>query len=69
MENKGAKGHAMDHIRAGETKVLFDVKGSGIIHRMWVAFNDRSPEMLRSLKIILAQVGGREYLTIVFKAA
>ena len=51
MENKGAKGHAMDHIRAGESKVLFDVKGSGIIHRMWVTINDRSPEMLRSLKI------------------
>ncbi|MCK5134909.1 MAG: DUF2961 domain-containing protein [Bacteroidales bacterium] len=51
MENKGAKGHAMDHIKAGESKVLFDVKGSGIIHRMWITIDDKSPEMLRSLKI------------------
>jgi len=51
MENKGAKGHAMDHIKAGESKVLFDVKGSGIIHRMWMTIDDKSPEMLRSLKI------------------
>ena len=51
MENMGAKGHAMDHIKAGDSKVLFDVKGSGIIHRMWITIDDKSPEMLRSLKI------------------
>ena len=51
MENKGAKGHAMDHIKAGESKVLFDVKGNGIIQRMWITIDDKSPEMLRSLKI------------------
>ncbi len=51
MENKGAKGHAMDHIKAGESKVLFDVKGSGIIQRMWITIDDKSPETLRSLKI------------------
>jgi len=51
MENMGAKGHAMDHIKAGDSKILFDVKGSGIIHRMWITIDDKSPEMLRSLKI------------------
>ncbi len=48
-ENKGAKGHAMEDLPAGETKVLLDTKGSGVIHRMWITINDRSPKMLRSL--------------------
>jgi len=51
MENNGAKGHPSDVLAAGETKVLLDVKGPGIIHRMWVTVIDRSPEMLRSLKL------------------
>ena len=29
LENKGAKGHALDHLAAGETKTLLDVEGSG----------------------------------------
>ncbi len=51
QENKGAKGHPYDWIEAGETKTVFDVKGSGMIHRMWFTIRDRSPEMLRSLKL------------------
>jgi len=51
QENKGAKGHAFDYLKAGKTKVLLDVKGPGIINRMWFTIQDRSPEMLRSLKI------------------
>jgi hypothetical protein len=51
MENSGAKGHACDSITAGATKTLLDVKGPGIINRMWVTISDRSPEMLRSLII------------------
>lgn len=50
-ENKGAKGHPYDYLKAGETKVLMDVKGPGVITRMWFTIQDRSPEMLRSLKI------------------
>ena len=50
-ENKGAKGHPYDWIEAGETKTVFDVQGSGMIHRMWFTIRDRSPEMLRSLKL------------------
>jgi hypothetical protein len=49
MENAGAKGHACDSISAGATKVLLDMKGPGIINRMWITISDRSPEMLRSL--------------------
>jgi hypothetical protein len=51
MENYGAKGHPSDEIKPGETKVLLNAKGSGIINRMWITIEDRSPEMLRSLKL------------------
>ena len=51
MENKGAKGHPYDILKAGETKVLLHVQTSGIITRMWFTIQDRSPKMLRSLKI------------------
>lgn len=50
-ENKGAKGHPYDYLKAGESKELINVKGSGIITRMWFTIRERSPEMLRSLKI------------------
>lgn len=50
-ENNGAKGHAYDSIPAGASYLLLDIQGKGIINRMWITINDRSPEMLRSLKI------------------
>jgi hypothetical protein len=51
LENRGAKGHAFDAIAAGETATLLDIKGSGAICRIWMTVNDRSPEMLRSLRL------------------
>lgn len=51
IENNGAKGHPSDAIDAGETKLLLQVKGPGIINRMWFTVIDRSPEMLRSLQL------------------
>ena len=45
-ENSTAKGHAYDAIKAGESYVLLETDGPGIINRMWVTINDRSPEML-----------------------
>jgi len=51
LENKTAKGHAFDCLRAGETKALLDVQGSGSIRRIWMTIDDRSPEMLRSLRL------------------
>ena len=50
-ENKGAKGHAFDMLKAGETKTLMDVKGSGTIRRIWMTINQRDPLMLRSLRL------------------
>jgi hypothetical protein len=51
LENRGAKGHAFDRVAAGETKSLLDISGSGTLHRIWLTVSDRSPEMLRSLRL------------------
>lgn len=51
IANNGAKGHAWDTIPAGGTYVLADVKGAGTIDRIWMTIDDRSPEMLRALKL------------------
>jgi hypothetical protein len=51
IENHGAKGHAWDNIAAGESYVLADVRGAGTIDRMWLTIDDRSPEVLRGLKL------------------
>lgn len=50
-ENGGAKGHPYDNIAAGSFKELLNINEAGIINRIWITINDRSPEMLRALKI------------------
>jgi Protein of unknown function (DUF2961) len=50
-ENNGAKGHSNDPIDAGASKTLLDVAGTGMIDRIWITINDRSPVMLRSLRL------------------
>jgi hypothetical protein len=50
-ENAGAKGHAFESIAPGETKTLLDFSGSGLINRIWLTVSDRSPQMLRSLRL------------------
>ncbi len=51
LENQGAKGHAFDHVRAGESKSLLDIEAEGSIRRIWLTIDDRSPDMLRSLRL------------------
>lgn len=51
MENKGAKGHAWDNIQPGEAYVMADLHGAGTIDRMWLTIDDRSPEILRALRL------------------
>jgi len=51
MENQSAKGHAFEPIEAGASATLLDVKGTGIVQRIWLTVNDRSPEMLRSIRL------------------
>ena len=50
-ENATAKGHAFEDLKAGQTKALLNVGGAGMVQRMWVTISDRSPEMLRSLRL------------------
>ncbi len=49
ISNKGAKGHAFDRIQTGDSCVMMDFDGMGIINRIWLTVSDRSPKMLRSL--------------------
>jgi hypothetical protein len=50
--NGGRKGAATVPIKAGASRVLAEAKGtSGTVRRIWMTFPDRSPQMLRSLKI------------------
>lgn len=48
----GRKGSANFPLAQGEEKILAEIKGtSGIIRRIWVTISDRSPEMLRGLRL------------------
>lgn len=49
--NQGAKGNAFESLKAGESKTLLNVHSAGVIQRMWFTINDRSPAMLRSLRL------------------
>lgn len=50
--NGGRKGAPTIAIPKGESRVLAEVKGrSGIVRRIWMTFWDRSPRMLRSLRL------------------
>lgn len=50
-ENRGGKGHAFEALKAGESKVLLDMRGSGSIRRMWFTLRERDPRMLRALRL------------------
>src|SRR5215470_5389289 len=50
-ENSSAKGHPYDAIKPGEAYTLLETGGPGMIDRMWITIVDRSPEMLRSLRL------------------
>lgn len=50
-ENKGAKGHPADILQPGSRTTMMDYKGAGIVERIWLTVNERSPVMLRSIRI------------------
>lgn len=50
-ENDGAKGHAFDMVAPGTSKIMLDYKGAGVVERIWLTVNERSPQMLRSIRI------------------
>jgi len=50
--NAGRKGSPSFPLKAGESKVLAEVKGrSGMVRRMWVTISDRDAVMLRGLRL------------------
>jgi hypothetical protein len=49
--NSGAKGSAFTSLKAGDSLTLLDIKHGGVIQRIWITISDRSPEMLRALRI------------------
>jgi len=53
MTNNGAKGSAFTSLKAGNTITLLDIKEAGTIQRIWCTLSDRSPDMLRSLRLLM----------------
>jgi hypothetical protein len=49
--NHTAKGNAFESLKSGESKTLLDIHGPGMIQRMWFTLQNRTPEMLRALRL------------------
>jgi hypothetical protein len=49
--NHSAKGNAAEELKSGQSKTLLEIEGPGIIQRMWFTLRDRSPQMMRSLRL------------------
>ncbi|MDO6434985.1 DUF2961 domain-containing protein [Flavitalea sp. BT771] len=49
MENHGAKGNASQWIKAGTSREIADLRGAGVINRIWMTIIDRNPKALRSI--------------------
>ncbi|HET6628522.1 MAG TPA: glycoside hydrolase family 172 protein [Woeseiaceae bacterium] len=58
--NQGAKGHAFESIEAHGLLELLDLDGTGVIRRIKLTVDDRSPGMLRSLRIAMYWDGAEE---------
>jgi len=59
--NGGRKGSAFFELKAGEQRTLAEVKsGSGMVRRIWMTLNDRSPKMLRGLRLDMYWDGAKQ---------
>ena len=59
--NQGAKGSAFFTVKAGEQLVMMDVKGSGIVRRMWLSGTiPRSEEQRRMVRIDMYWDGNKK---------
>lgn len=59
-ENDGAKGHAFDTIPVGQSHLMAQIDGSGVIDRMWLTIEDRAPDALRGLRLEMYWDGADE---------
>lgn len=61
LTNKGGKGNAFFIVQPGEKKILFDVKGAGIIKRMWFSGSIAiTPEQRRAVRIDMYWDGAKK---------
>lgn len=49
--NHSAKGNAAEELKSGQSKTLLEIQGPGMIQRMWFTLQNRSTEMMRSLRL------------------
>jgi hypothetical protein len=49
--NHSAKGNAFESLKIGQSKTLLEINGPGIIQRMWFTVRDRSPKIMRSIRL------------------
>ncbi len=60
LTNGGRKGSPFFPLKAGERRILAEVSGtSGTIRRIWMTINNRSPQMLRGLRLDFYWDGAR----------
>ncbi len=60
--NGGCKGAPTVPVKAGESRILAEANGtSGLIHRIWMTFPDRTPQQLRSYKIEMYWDGASKF--------
>jgi hypothetical protein len=58
--NGGRKGAAFFGLKEGESRILAEVPaGSGVVRRIWMTLDDRSPRMLRGLRLSMYWDGAR----------
>ncbi len=57
--NGGRKGAAFFVLKAGESRTLAVAEGSGVVRRLWMTLNDRSPKMLRGLRLSMYWDGAK----------
>jgi len=59
--NGGRKGSAFWPLKSGEQRTLAEVRsGSGMVRRIWMTLNDRSPAMLRGLRLDMYWDGAKQ---------
>lgn len=49
--NHSAKGNAAEDLKSGQSKTLLELQGPGIIQRMWFTLQNRTPQMMRALRL------------------
>jgi hypothetical protein len=58
--NHGAKGRPFVALAAHSALTLLDVPGPGIVRRLWITLSERSPQMLRAVRIEMYWDGAAE---------